>query len=281
MQSSILIPSDFTDVAYRAAEYAIALGKQLNIKKLVLYHAWQQPLIVDPSLVNTDMVNVEALWEIGDESLHSFTKKIKELAGPEFEVIQEMDYNPVTGGVSEVAAKYNSSYVIMGVTGSGKFVEKVLGSNAVSTAKAINVPVIIVPGSYKFTPIEHIALTCDYKNIESSIPFAPVKQILEETKAKLFVVYVDTTRESLPDSLETQNRLINTALDRTDAQFHVVDDSSFMNGISEFSEDNHIELIVAVPKKKGFWEVLFKGSRTTELAFNSKIPIMIVHKDLE
>ncbi|PZP47413.1 MAG: hypothetical protein DI598_10945 [Pseudopedobacter saltans] len=281
MHKSILIPTDFSDVAYHAAEYAIALGKQIDIKKLVLYHAWQQPLIVDPSLVNTDMINVEALQEIGDESLHSFRKKIKQLAGPEFEVVQEMDYSPVAGGVAEMATKYNASYVVMSVTGSGKFVEKVLGSNAVATAKAINVPVIIVPGAYSFTTIEHVALTCDYKNIETTIPFAPVKQLLDDTTSKLFVVYVDTTRETLPDSLEEQNRLINTKLDRTDAQFHIVEDSSFMHGISEFSNENHVELIVAVPRKKGFLEVLFRGSRTTELAFNSKIPIMIVHKNLE
>jgi|GEM_PF-5221864 len=281
MHKSILIPTDFSDVAYHASEYAIALGRQLGIKKLVLYHAWQQPVVVDPNLVNTEMVNAEELQEIGDENLHSFTKKVKQLAGPEFEVVQEMDYNPVAGGIAEMCRKYNAVYVIMSVTGSGKFVEKVLGSNAVSTAKTIDIPVIIVPGSYTFQPIEHIALTCDYKNVETTIPFEPVKQILDDTNAKLMVVYIDTTRETLPDSLEEQNRQINMFLDRTDAQFHVVEDSSFMHGIAEFSDENHIELIVAVPRKKGFLEVLFKGSRTTELAFNSKKPIMIVHKKLE
>ncbi|WP_447641303.1 MULTISPECIES: universal stress protein [Chitinophagaceae] len=281
MDKSILVPTDFSDVAYHASQYAIALGKQLGIKKLVLYHAWQQPAVVDVNMVNADMVNTEELMEIGDESLHSFTRKIKQLAGPEFEVIQEMDYSPVAGGVAEKSTKYNAAYVVMSVTGSGKFVEKVLGSNAVSTAKSVNVPVIIVPGSYNYQTIEHIALTCDYKNIETTIPFEPVKQILEDSGAKLSVVYIDTTRETLPDSLEEQNRQINTLLDRTDAQFHVVEDNSFMHGITEFSEDNHIELIIAVPRKKGFLEVLFKGSRTTELAFNSKKPIMVVHKKLE
>ncbi len=281
MNKSILIPTDFSDVAYHAAEYAIGLGKQLNIKRLVLYHAWQQPIVVDPNLVNTEMVNTEELREIGDESLHGFTKKIKQLAGEGFEVVQEMDYNPVAGGVAEMCTKHNSAYVVMSVTGSGKFVEKVLGSNAVSTAKSINVPVIIVPGSYSFQKIEHIGLTCDYKNIETTIPFEPIKQVLEDSAAKLFVVYIDTTRETLPNSLEEQNRQINMMLDRTDAQFHVVEDSSFMHGITEFADENHLELIIAVPRKKGFLEVLFKGSRTTELAFNSKKPIMVVHKKLE
>ncbi|MFT4202608.1 MAG: universal stress protein [Chitinophagaceae bacterium] len=281
MDKSILIPTDFSDVAYHAAEYAIELGRQFNIKRLVLYHAWQQPIVVDPNMVNTDMVNTEELMEIGDESLHGFTKKVKQLAGGEFEVVQEMDYSPVAGGVADMSVKHHAAYVIMSVTGSGKFVEKVLGSNAVSTAKAIHVPVIIVPGAYHFQKIEHVALTCDYKNIETTIPFEPIKQVLDDSAAKLLVVYVDTTRETLPDSLEEQNRQINTFLERTDAQFHVVEDDSFIHGITEFAEENHIELIVAVPRKKGFLEVLFKGSRTTELAFNSKIPILVVHKELE
>lgn len=280
MQNSILLPTDFSDLSYNAALYAIQLGKQINIKKLVLYHAWQQPVVVDPNLINTELINVEELHDIGEENLHSFTKKVMQLAGPDFEVIQEMDYSAVTNGIEEMSAKYNVSYVIMSVTGSGKFVEKILGSNALSTAKSIKVPVIIIPASYSFQTIEHVALTCDYKNIETTIPFLPIKRILDETQSKLFVVYVDTTSETLPESLETQNRHINTQLDRTDAQFKIIENPSFMNGIGEFADENHIELIVAVPKRKGFWEVLFRGSRTTELAFNSKVPIMIVNSNL-
>ena len=281
MNKSILVPTDFSDVAYHAATYAIALGKQLDIKRLVLYHAWQQPVVIDPNLVNTELVNTEELREIGDESLHSFTRKVKQLAGPEFEIVQEMDYSPVAGGIADMCARHHCAYVIMSVTGSGKFVEKVLGSNAVSTAKSIDVPVVVVPGSYSFRKIENIVLTCDYKDIENTIPFAHVRQILEDTGARLFVVYVDTTREALPDSLEEQNRQINALLGRNDAQFHIVEDGSFMHGISEFSSENNIDLVIAVPRKKGFLEVLFKGSRTTELAFNSKKPIMVVHKKLE
>lgn len=277
MDESILIPTDFSEAAHRAAAYAIALGNQLNIKRLVLYHAWYQSSVVDINMPDTDLVNEDEFRTINDEWMSSFAGAVKNAAGDGFEVIGEIDYNPIDKGVSHAAGKHDAAYVVMSVTGSGKFVEKLVGSSAVSVARKIDVPVIIVPGDYEYETIGRIALSCDYKDAEHTVPFDKIASIVKKTGARLFVVYVDTNGGLPPDTLKENNDRVKRLLRVTDAEFHSLKGEKYIDAVNDFNEENGIDLVIAVPKRKGFFELLFKGSHTAELAFRSRKPIMIIH----
>ncbi|MCC6713497.1 MAG: universal stress protein [Candidatus Dadabacteria bacterium] len=277
MDESILIPTDFSEVAHRAAAYAIALGNQLNIRRLVLYHAWQQSNVVDINMPGMTLVNEDEIQAANDEWMGSFAETVQNTAGDGFEIITEIDYNPLDHGVAHAAEKHGAAYVVMSVTGSGKFAEKLIGSSAVSVARKINVPVIIVPGDYEYETIGRIALSCDYKDAEHTVPFGKIASIVEKTGARLFVVYVDTNGGLPPDTLEENNDRVKRLLRVPDAEFHHLKGEKYIDAVNGFSEESGIDLVIAVPKKKGFFELLFKGSHTAELAFRSVRPIMIIH----
>ena len=279
MDESILIPTDFSEVAHRAAAYAIALGGQLGIERLVLYHAWQQSNVVDINMPGMTLVNEDDIQAANGEWMSSFAGAVKKEAGDGFEIITEIDYNPLDYGVAHAAEKHHAEYVVMSATGSGKFVEKLIGSSAVSVARNINVPVIIVPGGYEFKTIERIALSCDYKDTEHTVPFGKIATIVEETGARLFVIYVDTNGGLAADVLKENNERIKQALEITDVRFHSLSGEKYIDIVNDFSEDNGIDLVIAVPRKKGVFELLFKGSHTADLAFRSKKPILIIHND--
>lgn len=272
-----MIPTDFSEAARRAAAYAIALGGQLNIRRLVLYHAWYQSNVVDINMPGPDLANEDEFRAINDEWMDSFAEAVKNAAGGGFEVVKEIDYSPLDSGVANAARKHHAEYVVMSVSGSGKFVEKLLGSSAVSVARKIGVPVIIVPGGYEFETIERIALSCDYKDTEHTIPFGKIASIVEETGAGLFVIYVDTNGELPPDALKENKDRMKRLLKISGVEFRSLKGERYIDAVNDFSEENGIDLVIVVPKKKGFFELLFRGSHTSELAFGSRKPIMIIH----
>lgn len=277
MDESILIPTDFSEVAHRAAAYAVALGNQLGIARLVLYHAWQQSNVVDINMPGMTLVNEDEIQAANDEWMSSFAGAVKKAAGGGVEIIKEIDYNPLDYGVAHAAEKHGAAYVVMSVTGSGRFVEKIIGSSAVSVARKIDVPVIIVPGDYEYKTIERIALSCDYKDTEHSVPFGKVASIVKATGSGLFVIYVDTNGGPPPDTLKEDNERMKESLQVPGVEFHSQKGAKYIDAVNGFSEENSIDLVIAVPKKKGFFESLFKGSHTAELAFRSVRPIMIIH----
>ena len=65
---TIIVPTDFSDTARNAALYAINLAKQLGCKKIILYNAYQTPLVTDANMALIDAIDIEELKKF----LHAF-----------------------------------------------------------------------------------------------------------------------------------------------------------------------------------------------------------------
>ena len=42
--------------------------------------------------------------------------------------------------------------------------------------------------------------------------------------------------------------------------------------------DNQVDLVITIAKKQGFFGSLFTESHTKQLAFHSKVPVMVIHE---
>ena len=49
-------------------------------------------------------------------------------------------------------------------------------------------------------------------------------------------------------------------------------------GLSNYALMHSIEMLIAVPRKHNLVQKLFVGSHTKNLAFHSKVPVMVVHE---
>ena len=50
----------------------------------------------------------------------------------------------------------------------------------------------------------------------------------------------------------------------------------FLDAISNFAADHHIDLIVTVPRKHSFLSGLYKTSHTKKLAYHSHVPVVAI-----
>jgi hypothetical protein len=54
-----------------------------------------------------------------------------------------------------------------------------MGSNALKFVKEGVCPVMIVPPDAQYQEIKEVMLTSDFKNVDSSIPVAPIRKLLD------------------------------------------------------------------------------------------------------
>lgn len=287
MKRTILVPVDFSDVAMHTAKYAVKIAKQLQIDKILLYHAWQLPVTANPEVPSITQETSIALEEGSHYALAEFKKRLEASFTEEntVEVDSVIEYSNISSGVGAICKEHDVTLVVMGVTGSGKFDETFVGSHAVNTAKRIDTPVLIVPASYEYSPIQDILFSCDYKDIESTLPVEKLKRVLHLTQAKLFVAYVDTTgaltdNAKAENEISEKNQVLKSLLDSDNIDFHVIHKADYVEAINTFAVNNNIDLIIAIPKKKSFWDSIFKPSRTKQLAFNGNRPLLVVHQGL-
>lgn len=278
---NILVPTDFSDAAKNAATYALHFAKQVNASKIVLYNAYQQPIIVDPDITPTplEVLDFEQLKNISNTGLENVKTMLQpQLAGNGITIETIGDYNTLDAGLGEVCSNFAIDAIIMGVTGGGSFDEAIMGSTAVDIAKHSVIPVIIVPPGVTFTPIETVLLACDYKKVVETTPVEPIKRILDETKAKLFVLNVDHNNKNFSAETPFESLMLDTLLHGYNPEYQFVDNTNFIQAINSFAEEKSADLIITIPKKHGFFEGLFKRSHTKQLAFHSHVPLMVIHE---
>eukprot|EP01137_Pigoraptor_chileana_P002050 Opistho-2@40392 len=132
---NILVATDFSENAKKALQYATLLAKSYEAK-IYLIHTYL-PYFVEPGIYADSLMMQEALNEQYESMNAKFVPLVKELeeAGVEHETLLEL--NDVTSGIFDAIAEHEIDFLVIGRTGSGGFINKLIGSNAAHiTAKA-------------------------------------------------------------------------------------------------------------------------------------------------
>jgi nucleotide-binding universal stress UspA family protein len=277
---TILIPTDFSPTARNAALYALKLAGQLGVKKMILYHSYEIPVSVDPLTPGIQMLDIESSKENSAQALDNAVIQIKAFANNiEIDTINE--YGALADGLDDVCAKANAGLVVMGITGGGALEEKLIGSNALSVAKHTKIPVIIVPAKTTFTRISSVMLASDFDKTGITISLKVARNILEETKAKLYVLHVEEPGAedgvTDPTIVTGENHALYSLLQDLQPEYYIAKNKNFVEAVNTFVTTNEIDLIITIARKHGFFENLFKESHTKMLAFHSTVPVMVIN----
>ncbi len=276
---TILVPTDFSATATNAAHYAVHLAKQVNCSKIILYHAYQVPIMTDAVMTPVELLGIDEIKEASEKGLQKFRGILQEYMGADsgIELATISEFAFLTDSVDEACKVNNVDLVVMGITGGDKMEEVLIGSNTISVAKHTTVPVIIVPSEVEFRPVKEIVLVCDFKKVVETTPVEPVRKLITETNARLFVLNIDHEHKQTTEDTPFESLMLDTLLQGLSPEYHFIDNADFVEGINQFVTDKKVDLIITIPKKHGWFEGLFKRSHTKMLAFHTHVPLVVVH----
>ncbi len=107
----------------------------------------------------------------------------------------------------------------------------------------------------------------------------PIKNILDATRASLYVVNVYESKKEITAEKSVQQELLNSLLKEYNPSFQYENNEHFIDGINHFVEANNIDLIITIPRKHKLFEGLFTERHTKKLAFHSHVPLMYIHQE--
>lgn len=280
---TILVPTDYSSTAKNAALYAINLASKLEVQTIILYNSYQTPPVITETAVmpTTAMpfFDIESLREASNTSMKHFKKSIESFCPANIEIQQLTEYAVLNNDINAVCEKTSADLIVMGITGTSKIEEVLIGSTAISVVKNTKVPVIIVPAEARYTSVKNIMLACDYKKVVETTPVLPVKNILDATKATLHIVNIYDSEKEITSNKTYQQELLHSLFKEYEPGFHFEYNKDFITGINNFAEANNIDLIITIPKKHAFFEGLFRERHTKKLAFHSHVPLMYIHEE--
>lgn len=277
---TILVPTDFSEISRNAAMYAIGLASDVNATKIVFYNAYQAPpVLTETALPAMPIMDIDTMKDISEQGMTTFLERIRQECPEGIELEHKAQFSILANDINDICEDAGAELIVMGITGTSKVEEVLIGSTAVSVMKQTKVPVIIVPAEAKYTSIKNVMLASDYKNVVETTPVQAIKSILDETKAALHVVNVYEGDKEISADKTVQQELLQSLLKEYEPQFHFENNDSFIAGINHFVEAHSIDLIIIIPRKHKFFEGLFKERHSKKLAFHSHVPLMYVHRE--
>lgn len=275
---TIIVPTDFSDTAYSAATYALAMAEQLGATRIIFYHAYELIVPIPDVPTSIPMVNPDDLRIASLEGLEKMKKELAPLAPAGLNIVTRADNTLLAATIDEVVKQEEAELIIMGITGGSKMEEILIGSNTIDVVKHTSCPVLIIPGKTTFKPIEKIVFACDLRKVADTTPIAPLKKLLSVFKAELHIINIDHESKHFSTDTPFETLMLDTLLEDYQPEYHFIDNPNIVQGIVEFAESIQADLILTIPKKHGLFENIFKRSNTSKLAYQTHIPLLTIHE---
>ncbi|MCE3295042.1 MAG: universal stress protein [Crocinitomicaceae bacterium] len=260
---TILITSDFSENSIDAAHAGIELARLFHAK-VILMHVYSLPL---PTTEFPEMIDFSAYEGIKKAQLEQLKKK---LSVPDVEI--ETFTAPGMSFYEEVqhyAEHRQIDLIVLGLTGSSRMSEILLGSNTMSLLAHASVPVLAIPKGFSIKDKLNIAFAYDGQKIENQKNMDLLREMALKLNTKIHAFHVAKEKhdqvlyERLKSHLPFERFTLETEInDHTDP------------GILEYVTNNKIDILALIPRKYKFFDRLFHESHTREIAEAGSIPIL-------
>lgn len=280
LMKTLLVLTDFSSSAFNAAKYVAQLSQDLKADRILIYHS---SYLDNPEMILVTEIAVLAPGvdsKTEQEIIHKLENLKQELqAFAEARIVVETITNelPLLDGIKEIIKKENVDMVVAGMSGAGDKGNNSVGKNTASLMKNRNFPFLIIPANATYNGIKVSLLACDLKHTTDTLPADEIKAFISQTGSKLFIVNVEHEETLGAASYLTEEGALHNLFDNLNPEFHYLNQENIIEGIMDFARNQQANLIIAVPKKRGFLENLFHESATKKLAVNTQVPLLLFH----
>lgn len=263
---TVLVPTDFSENAANAVDYACKIANS-GWQRLVLVH------VINPVL-RTDLgIPVEKILESeARNNLEALKNKVRPLLNKTISLDAELAVGSTVEKIAELAEKTLADLVIMGTQGASGLKELFLGSNTNGLVLTGKVPVLAIPNSYPFNPLQKLALAVDSDGVSQPGILAPLKFIARQFGARIMVYHLERGENDLG-----MHPSISAFLEDSEQSFHYeISSQDVSQAIESFVEDYQVDLLCMIRRKKSRLEHLFHVSATAREVFHSTVPLLIL-----
>lgn len=274
----ILVPTDFSDNAKSAFEYALKLADKINALVEVVHYYHHSPRKVKGFLEYSDENSQENLrGKMYDFIESCFDNSIEDILLSEM-VSYRLELGFATDKIIEFSNSGDYEMIVMGATGATGMLEKVFGKVSFHVAQNAACPVILIPARVVFKPIEAIMYASEYETADRNILYE-LQNFAKMFDAKIHLVHVYDKNEKQPEGvghflLEKAFQLKAPSLK---FKMESVTSDSVAHGLEKFAEEKSMDLMVIVKPKRKFWQRIIHKSQTNKIVMNPQLPIMVMH----
>ncbi|WP_271765724.1 universal stress protein [Aquimarina algiphila] len=271
----IVIPTDFSENAMNALQYAVELFKYERCEFFIL-NAYADEVYENNTQVSRDVFEElkETAYKNSSVALHSTLSTLEEISpNPRHKYIALPVFGSLVDEANDLVDKENIDIVIMGTRGKTDDRKLTFGSNTLQVLKYVKCPLLAIPSNCKYQQPKNILFPTDYL-----LPFKRRELKLLSTLTKSFRSVINFLYVSDYDKLsirqEDNKAFILDSLPDIELVFHREDAKNLTNAVNGFIEKNKIDFLVMVNSRHSYLENILYQSTIDKIGLHIKIPFL-------
>ncbi|MEO6168076.1 MAG: universal stress protein [Chitinophagales bacterium] len=271
---TILIPTDYSKNATNAIRYALQLTKKIPCKFIFL-HGEVIPLTPTPeaSLVAIEMDTELSRKELERYALNLFSELKMKIIPKQVSYMVTQAFT-TSHQILEAISKSKTDLVIMGARGASNMKKILFGSTTADVIAGATVPVITVPESYRYAPLNFFLHASDLKNLRIELGLTlPLAMLFNAT---LEVAHItDGTVSDAKLIAQAQSIIKSRSYKKLKLYVEAVTfGQTIAKDIKLLSARHHPDMLVMFRHKHNWLGRLFFTSMTENLMYETKVPLV-------
>lgn len=271
--STIIVPTDFSENAFVAAQYAASLAKETN-KKVLLYHAY----IVLYSGFEEKGVSVQHVEWADKEAataMETLLKTMKEQY-PDVEIDGQYERGFMIDTLANMLKDQpDIGLIVMGTKGATNLAEAIFGSTTYEVIKKAKVPVLVIPGDTPDFIMDRAGFFSDY-NPHEITSLQQVKELLTPVR-DFEVIHLLKSGEKSGQKSADWKKLLDEAFGAEEIQITEMPvDKVELNEVVRIVNERKLDLLVFTRPHKPFFEKIFVKSLTKAVANYPVVPSLFI-----
>lgn len=276
----VLIPTDFSNNAWNAVQYALALFKEeactfylLNTYTPAIAHSRFMAASLENGLLNN------AASECSKNGLKKLLDRIKSIHinnNHHFKTISSFSF--LIDEVLETVTKHDIDLVLVGTKGASGMEEVFMGSNTVRIIKALKqCPVLAVPQHFDYIKPTEIAFATDFNRFYTHSELKPVIDLATSFGAAVRIVHVQYELKTLTELQQFNLSMLRKYLGDVEHYVHTVSElNSVSKTLEKFAIELDIHLLAMLQYQHSYMERLTREPVVKRVAFHTNTPLLVI-----
>ena len=275
----ILVPTDFSNNALKAVDYAVAIAEKADAE-IILLNAL--------AVVDTTFSSRKAVFEEYNNSLAAdMREQLKDLQQTvekksTVKITTKFLKGSIADSILKCAVDEDVNLIVMGTRGASGIERMLWGSTTAGIIGNTTIPVLAIPRGAEWKGLKNILFATRHFEADDKT-LIPILKLAQLEAALVHVaVFTDTDDNDLADYVE-HGRLLNAYKQTLPARYKDVqfktehlEGKEFEDTIEKYIKGYDIDMLVMTTHRRSFWDSMFNRSMTKSMAYQTNIPLLAI-----
>jgi nucleotide-binding universal stress UspA family protein len=268
---NILVPTDFSKLSKVAVQYAIKIANKLTCN-ITLFHVVTVTNVVRHSMREKTKALEAQMMEKAEDDLNKLLKEVSRTVKTSNRVnclaVRGDSFQEV---LLKQAKKLKAGLIIMGTKGASGLKKTVIGSNTTSVLEKSKIPVLVVPERASFNGFKDIVYATDLDHVDKELK--TLVPYVDKFGSVLHLVHIVASGKKVEVMEEKIDAAIRKAGYPNSCNIVLVD-RDVDGAIDQYVQVTKADMLAMFTHKVSFFEKLLDKSKTREMAFHSRVPLL-------